>query len=321
MFSLQVLFARPPSDAVPLLEPTSRQACLLASPGAVRPVNINDFPHARGPAPPHPCPQLLRRASWTCRLPVRSAASMPPGIATCRFASGPVSVLSSMTDELEAFLLTWVQASRKGGCGKTTITAHLAVAAALTGLHVAIADYDPQAGLAGWFNARREPLPGLAFADASSGIQRAWDAASRSGTDLLLVDTEPGSGDSIVDAVALADIVIVPCQASPNDLRAVGGTVRLVAEAGKSLVFVINRVKPRVRLTHQASSALSQHGTVAPVLVGDRTDFASSMTGGLTAMELDPKSKSAGEIGALLEYLRGRSALEASRVVKRRANA
>jgi len=214
-------------------------------------------------------------------------------------------------------LLTWVQASRKGGVGKTTITAHLAVSAALSGLSVAVADYDPQAGLAGWFNARKTPLHGLSFANASQGITKAWEAARRGGIDLLLVDTEPGAGDSVADAVALSDLVVVPCQPSPNDLRAVGGTVRLVADAGKPLVFVVNRVKPRVKLTHQASSALSQHGTVAPILIGDRTEFASAMVGGLTAQELDPKSKSAEEIIALLAYLQERTELEMSKQRKR----
>lgn len=215
-------------------------------------------------------------------------------------------------------MLTWVLASRKGGVGKTTLTAHLASAAVLSGLRVAVADYDPQGGLAGWFNARQTPLEGLAYADASKGIRKAWDAASRGGIDLLLIDTEPGEGDAVLDAVALADLVVVPCQPSPNDLRAVGRTVKLVAEAGKSLVFVVNRVKPRVRLTHQASSSLSQHGTVAPVLIGDRTDFAASMTGGQTAQELEAKSKSAEEIRELLIYLQERSTIEMERAPTRR---
>jgi chromosome partitioning protein len=216
-------------------------------------------------------------------------------------------------------LLTWVLSSRKGGVGKTTLTAHLAIAAVQSGLSVAVADYDPQGGLAAWFNARKVPLSGLAFANANGGIIGARDAAERGGVDLFLVDTEPGSGDSVADALAIADLVVTPVQASPNDLRAVGSTVRLVNESGKPMVFVINRVKPRVRLTHQASAALSQHGTVAPVLIGDRTDFASSMTGGLTAGELEPKSKSAAEVGELLAYLRERSEIVAARAGQGRA--
>lgn len=41
-------------------------------------------------------------------------------------------------------------AARKGGSGKSTLTAHLAVAAIQDGLRVAIVDLDPQATVAEW---------------------------------------------------------------------------------------------------------------------------------------------------------------------------
>jgi len=50
--------------------------------------------------------------------------------------------------------------SRKGGAGKTTLTAHLAVAAEASGHGpVAVIDTDPQDGLAGWWNARQTQTP------------------------------------------------------------------------------------------------------------------------------------------------------------------
>ena len=44
--------------------------------------------------------------------------------------------------------------SEKGGAGKTTVTVHLAVAAQLAGLDVAIIDLDPQASAAEWADQR-----------------------------------------------------------------------------------------------------------------------------------------------------------------------
>ena len=52
--------------------------------------------------------------------------------------------------------------------------------------------------------------------------------------------------------------------------------------------------------------ALSQHGTVAPVTIHHRVDFASSMVDGRTVMEIDPTSKSSAEIEALWLYLQDR---------------
>ena len=40
--------------------------------------------------------------------------------------------------------------SEKGGAGKTTVTVHLAVAAQLAGLDVAVIDLDPQGSAADW---------------------------------------------------------------------------------------------------------------------------------------------------------------------------
>ena len=44
--------------------------------------------------------------------------------------------------------------SEKGGAGKTTVAVHLAVAAELAGLDVAIVDLDPQASAADWCDRR-----------------------------------------------------------------------------------------------------------------------------------------------------------------------
>ena len=68
----------------------------------------------------------------------------------------------------------------------------------------------------------------------------------------------------------------------------------------------MNAATPKARITSEAAVALSQHGTVAPVMIHQRTDFAASMIDGRTVMEVDPKSKSAGEISLLWDYVSDR---------------
>jgi cellulose biosynthesis protein BcsQ len=48
---------------------------------------------------------------------------------------------------------------------------------------------------------------------------------------------------------------------------------------------------------------LAQHGPVSPTVIYQRTDFASSMTDGRTAGELDPSGRSAAEITALWNFI------------------
>ena len=72
------------------------------------------------------------------------------------------------------------------------------------------------------------------------------------------------------------------------------------------VLFVVNAAAPRARITAEATLALSQHGTVAPVMIHQRTDFAASMIDGRTVMEVDPDGRSAQEIAALWTYVADR---------------
>jgi chromosome partitioning protein len=203
-----------------------------------------------------------------------------------------------------------VLASRKGGVGKTTLCGHLAVAAESAGVSpVALLDTDPQAGLAAWWNVREARIP--AFPPMlADGLQATLDDLRRRGCALVLVDTPPALSDQIRATIELADLVVVPVQPSPHDLRAVSGTVALARQARRPMVFVLNRANSRTRLTADAAVALSQHGAVATTFVHDRQDYRASMIDGRTAQEMDPQSKSAAEIAQLWAYLADRLELE-----------
>ena len=193
-------------------------------------------------------------------------------------------------------------ASRKGGSGKTTLTSHLAVAAEAAGVRpIALIDTDPQGGLAGWWNVRAAETPH--WINPARGLPAAVEAARTAGYQVLLIDTPPSLSATIAEVLTLADLVIIPVRPSPNDLRAVAGTVELAKRARRRMVFVISQATQRARITAEAAIALSQYGTVAPVTVHSRIDFATSMTDGRTAGELDPDSRSSAEITALWTYL------------------
>jgi chromosome partitioning protein len=103
--------------------------------------------------------------------------------------------------------------------------------------------------------------------------------------------------------VRQADLVIIPARPSPHDLRAAGATVDIVERLGKPLIFALNGATPRARITAEAVMALSQHGTLAPVVIHHRTGFAASMIDGRTVMEIDDDERSAAEIMQLWDYV------------------
>lgn len=201
---------------------------------------------------------------------------------------------------------TLVLASQKGGAGKTTIAASLAIAAELAGAGPAVLiDTDPQGSLSAWWNSREANTPALASASLAE-LPAKLEALAGAGFKLAVIDTPPAITDAIKSVVKLADLVLIPTRPSPHDLRAVGSTVDIAQEAARPFAFVVTQAKANARLTVQAVAALSAHGPVAPAIVHDRVDYAASMVDGRVVQEADPKGRSAEEIMQLFAFVQER---------------
>jgi chromosome partitioning protein len=196
--------------------------------------------------------------------------------------------------------------SQKGGSGKTTLAGHLAVQAELAGAGpVALVDCDPQGSLAAWWNSRRAGEPAFAQIGLAT-ISHDLEGLRSRGFRYVFVDTPPAASAAIVRVMLHADLIVIPTRPSPHDLRAVRATLDLAEKTEKSLVFVVNGAAPRSRLTTDAAVALSQYGTVAPPMIGQRTVMASAMIDGRTVMETNPESQAASEVVELWAYLEQR---------------
>jgi chromosome partitioning protein len=186
--------------------------------------------------------------------------------------------------------------SQKGGSGKTTIAAHLAVRADAAGQGpVVLIDTDPQGSLAEWWQARTNDSPALATVRPEDLAANLAELRSY-GTAIAIIDTPPALTGSIEQVIAMADLILIPVRPSPHDLRAAGGTVELARKAGKPFMFIVNSASPRASITAQAVAALSEHGRVAPVILYQRTEYAASMIDGRTVVETAGSGRSAQEI-------------------------
>lgn len=194
--------------------------------------------------------------------------------------------------------------SQKGGSGKTTLCAHLAVAAGLQGEGaVYLIDTDPQGTLSTWHEFREAETPQrveLPLSNIEGGLQllRERDAA------YCFIDTAPTRTDENAALFRLADLVLVPIRPSPSDLWAASATVELLKGQGVPFLFVLNQVKANASITAQAAAALSHHGAVAETFIGDRVPYAAAMTDGRTAIELSPKGQAALETAALWKNIK-----------------
>lgn len=201
---------------------------------------------------------------------------------------------------------TIVLASQKGGAGKTTLTAHLAVAAEIAGEGPCVLmDTDPQGSLAAWWNGRTDENPKFAPVTLKELPEKLL-LLEAAGYAYAFIDTPPAITESIRSVVAQADFVLIPTRPSPHDLRAVGQTVEMATAANRPFAFALTQAKANARLTVQAMAALSEHGVVASAVIHDRVDFAGSMIDGRTVLEVDPRGRSAEEVVALWQFVKAR---------------
>ena len=194
--------------------------------------------------------------------------------------------------------------SQKGGSGKTTLCAHLAVEAERTGDGpVFLIDTDSQGTLTMWHEKREVDVPQRVELP-SEGIAEGLNLLRHRGAAFCFIDTAPSRTEETVALFQFSDLVLVPIRPSPSDLWAASATVDLLKRSSMPFLFVLNQVKSNARITAQAAAALSHHGRVAETFIVDRVSYAAAMTDGRTAIELTPKSSAATETAALWENIK-----------------
>jgi chromosome partitioning protein len=119
-------------------------------------------------------------------------------------------------------------ASRKGGVGKSTLTAHLAAYAHLMGHRCMVVDADPQGSLTLWHSMRTDN--GLVLRNAAQGINRLVASALLNGYQWMFIDTAPTTWLVVQEAIHAATMVVIPVRPGFFDLAAVRETVATARE-------------------------------------------------------------------------------------------
>jgi chromosome partitioning protein len=194
-------------------------------------------------------------------------------------------------------------ASRKGGAGKTTLTAHLAALAHSQGRRCLVIDADPQGSLALCNSLRAEHA--LPFATAERGIERAVALAMVAGTEWVFIDTSPTMWVVVQEAIRAATLVLIPARPGFLDLAAVRETVKCARERNRPYAVVLNaapvkRDEKEAPAVAQARAWLDTQGI--PVWSGQisqRSGFGLTLLAGASAAEADARSLAAAEIARL----------------------
>lgn len=207
---------------------------------------------------------------------------------------------------------TLVFATQKGGCGKSTLAAGIALAARQDGNLVRLLDTDPQATLSNWQHRRSaHDLVVEAVQDAVE-IEPQLRKLRREGADLAIIDTSAGMNAATRTAILCADLCLLPTRPSIADLESTVLTLRVVKAARRPFAFILNQAPIRGERGNLAALSLShetQHelaGIVALPFIATRNDHQDALAAGLTALEYAPDGKAADEVRRLWEWIETR---------------
>lgn len=222
-------------------------------------------------------------------------------------------------------MITIAVAGSKGGTGKTTLAAALAVRARQDGKRIALVDLDPQKLLVQWCQ-RRGVAPDdenfCIFADvdtAADAVERAW----LTGWDWVFLDGPPAFITVMQEMIDAADFTLIPVKPSMLDLLATQDAVALAREAGAAFLCVVNDAgASELKVVESAREfLLSFDVPIADVPIVHRVSHIAAMTVGKSAAEVNggKDAKAAAEIEALWAQVKAAATKAARARAKKKA--
>ena len=203
----------------------------------------------------------------------------------------------------------------KGGVGKSTMAANLAVLAARQGQDVLLADLDSQQTTMTWAAARADnPRASVAVTTIAISGKQVRGELQRLAQKFPVVIVDAGARDTTSQRAALsvADSLLLPFPPRGPDLWTLDAVVQQVEEIrainpGLRAIPFVNRADAVGSDNAEAEAAfaeLAEHLTPAPVRVGTRKGIPMAHLTGLAACEaVKPDSKAVDEIYALYQYI------------------
>ena len=191
--------------------------------------------------------------------------------------------------------------NQKGGSGKSTLSANIAVLWSNSGYKVAVIDADPQQSLTYWLTERKKY-----YGDDDIGIHfYKFDIRNLSAEikkikrkyDFIIIDSPPSITFETIQIIKASNAVFVPVQPSPLDLMATLPFLQIAREERKKPLIILNRVMPRAKLTEAMILRLRYSGAkIARSRISSKVIFAETFAVGRGVIDINVTSDVAKEI-------------------------
>ena len=191
--------------------------------------------------------------------------------------------------------------NQKGGSGKTTLSANLAVLWSNSGYKVAVIDADAQNSLTYWLEARKKYYgeDDIDITSYNFDVRNLKEEIKqiKSKYNFIIIDSPPSITFNTIQIIKASDRVFVPVQPSPLDLMATVPFLKLVKQEKKDPIIFLNRVMPRVRLTDAMILRLRYAGAkIARSRISSKVLFAETFFVGRGVIDISVTSDAAKEI-------------------------
>lgn len=175
----------------------------------------------------------------------------------------------------------------KGGCGKTTVSTHLAAALSASGLNTLLVDLDRHNGATRWHKMR----PKTAAKIGLTNWKKEFGAVPK-GTQRVVIDCPASLRlPRVQEIVAESDLLIVPLLPSIFDQHATKlflqrlQKIKKVRSGRKEILIVHNRCRERSSASRQLDEYLANLGHDAFARITDRTLYPQLAAQGLTVFD------------------------------------
>ena len=191
--------------------------------------------------------------------------------------------------------------NQKGGSGKTTLSANLAVLWSNSGYKVAVIDADAQNSLTYWLEARKKYYgeDDIDITSYNFDVRNLKEEIKqiKSKYNFIIIDSPPSITFNTIQIIKASDRVFVPVQPSPLDLMATVPFLKLVKQEKKNPIIFLNRVMPRVKLTDAMILRLRYAGAkIARSRISSKVLFAETFFVGRGVIDISVTSDAAKEI-------------------------